>query len=68
MKVEVDVEKISKLKAKDKDINAKNLVKKFDTLIKDYIIDAATDKHFVVIDDNKEEEFNKILEEITKLV
>lgn len=68
MKVEIDIKLISsfirKATSEDASANAKRLLNRWRKMVKDYVIDAATDKHYVVVDDV--DKFNELIEEIKK--
>ena len=71
MRIEIDYKAVSsfkKIKDETKDKEVKKKLEKIDKalagLIKDYVIDAATDKHYIEIEDDKKEEAEKILKAI----
>ena len=71
MRVEIDYKVVSsfkKIKAETKDKEVKKKLEEIDkalaSVIKDYIIDAAMDKHYIEIEDDKKEEVEKIMKAI----
>jgi len=63
VEVKVDPKLISKLnEASQKDKKAKELFDKFNKAVKKYIVVAATEEHFVEVEDK--EKFSELLEEI----
>ena len=71
MRIEIDYKAVSsfkKIKDETKDKEVKKKLEKIDKalagLIKGYIIDAATDKHYIEIDEDKKEEAERLLKAI----
>ena len=68
--VEIDVSLISSFTRKANDEKAplelKKLLKEWTKIVKGYIVDAGSEKHFVVVDDV--DKFNELVEKIKKAV